>query len=317
MDEPTRHDQSDLGHLLRDAVADVVPRDHLGEIRQRTRRPAARTRQRWAAAVLGAGVATAAVVGAVALAGKLGLPGVDSDPAGTPGRPDALAAYFVGDTPLGPRLFREFQAVPTSSSGEERALAALRLLEVDAGPDDPDYRTNWTDGSFAAVRVDDDRIRIEVSDSATAVLAGPDARQAAQQAVLTAQAALGDTRPVRLEAAAGPLAVDGLTELGRERRLLAPVSITDPVEGHSVDDRLTVRGTVGPVQVEQEALGAVDWELRADDGSVAESGSVPLDGLAWEETADIAAVPAGSYLLVAVVPTTAGPATDTRTVTVR
>ncbi|HVK27159.1 MAG TPA: hypothetical protein VM575_02375 [Nocardioides sp.] len=314
-DLPDRDDLDDrtLQRLLSDAVADVDPHDRLGEIRRRTAPAPRRSRQRWTLAVLGAGVATASVVGAVALAGNLGLPGGDDDPTANGDRGQAaVAAYFVGRTSQGPRLFREFQAISDDDEQAPLALAALRLLETDAGPTDPDYTTAWPDGSFTDVSVTDELIEVRLADRVDPLPEDP----AAQQAVLTVQAALGQTLPVRFTTPEGTLEVDGRAQVRRDNALLAPVNITDPVEGHTVDDLLTVRGVVSPAGA---APPLVRWELRLPGGaSVLTSGSAAVgDDRAWEETKAIADVPSGTYVLVATVTTGGTTEQDTRTLTVR
>lgn len=301
----------DLRRLLSDAVADIDPRDGLGAIRRRTTRPPRRRARGWPLLVLGAGTATAAVVGTVALVGSLGSP-ADQAPAGPPEEPaDAVAAYFVGQTPVGPRLFREFQAISPADEEAPLALAALRLLESDAGPLDPDYTTGWADGSFTAVSVGTGRIDVLLADRVDPLPAGP----AAQQAVFTVQAALGRSLPVAFSTPEGTLDVGGRASVGRDTALLAPVNVTDPVEGHTVDDLLTVRGVVSPAGT---APAAVDWELLDVDDEPVVSGSAPVADRAWEQTTSIADVGAGTYVLRVRVPTPGGaPATDTRTVTVR
>lgn len=306
-------DDLDLQRLLSDAVADVEPHDRLGEIRRRTAPAPRRSRQRWTLAVLGAGVATASVVGAVALAGNLGLPGGAGDPAANGDRGQAaVAVYFVGQTTQGPRLFREFQAISRDDEETPLALAALRLLETDAGPSDPDYTTAWPDGSFLGVTATQELIEVRVAERATPLPAAP----AAQQAVLTVQAALGETLPVAFTTAEGPLDVDGAAEVRRDNTLLAPVNITDPVEGHTVDDLLTVRGVVSQAGA---APTAVRWELRVPGGTTAvTSGSAAIRAdRSWEETTSIAEVPSGTYDLVATVTTGGRTEQDTRTLTVR
>ena len=52
-----------------------------------------------------------------------------------------MPAYYVGDTPQGPRLFREF--APRRRRGR-RWARALAVLQQD--PADPDYRTLWPAG---------------------------------------------------------------------------------------------------------------------------------------------------------------------------
>ena len=301
-----------LQRLLSDALADVEPHDRLGEIRRRTAPAPRRSRQRWALAALGAGVATACVVGAVALAGDLGRPGSDGDPTSESDRGQAaVAAYFVGQTTQGPRLFREFQAISRDDAEAPLALAALRLLETDAGPTDRDYTTAWPDGSFLAVTVTDEQVEVRLSDRAELP-----AEPAAQQAVFTVQAALGRTLPVEFTTATGPVEVDGAVQVRKDTALLAPVNVTDPADGHSVDDLLTVRGVVSPAGT---APKVVRWELRLPGTTtvVTSGAAAVVADRSWEETKTIADVPSGTYVLVATVTTGGRTEQDTRTLTVR
>ncbi|GAA4801974.1 hypothetical protein ACFQ0K_13215 [Nocardioides caeni] len=302
---PDQHDD-DLRALLHGAVDDIDPADRLGEIRRRT---AARNRSRrhWPLVLVGAGTATAAVVGFAALAGQLG--GGDEpgpEPAAPNPRQAAVAAYFIDDTFVdGQRLFREFHAVAPSDEPAVLALEALRLLEVDAGPLDPDYGTVWSDGSFVDVSLTDDRIVVTL-DSARPTASAV----ALQQVVLTVQAAFAVTTPVTF---AAPGAAD--QEVPRDPSLLAAVNITDPVEGHEVDDLLTLRGIVGP---DARDLPDVAWQLRADGDAVVRSGSAPIDNGTWEVTTDIADLADGDYELAVTVQYGVDSIhTDTRTVTVR
>src|SRR5687768_6147148 len=58
--------------------------------------------------------------------------------------------YFVGDTPQGPRLFREFRSVPADNPLME---ATALLLAGDTL--DPDYRTLWPQVEIAGVEATD------------------------------------------------------------------------------------------------------------------------------------------------------------------
>lgn len=305
--DPDGPDDLDLRRLLADAVADVEPHDRLGEIRRRTARAPRRSRRRWTLAVLGAGVATASVVGGVAWLGGLGLPTEEDPASGDRGR-TVVAAYFIGVGPPLGGLYREFQTVP--DDGTPVPLAALRLLERDAGPQDPDYTTEWPDGSFTGVEVSDGRITVDL----TAPPVGIEYEHYGQ-AVFTVQAAVGELFPVRFVGPDGEL----LGNIGRDTAALAPVNISDPAEGHTVEDLLTVRGVVSPWGTAPEKVA---WELRTTDGSddVVASGAAPVADRAWEQTTSIADVPPGTYQLVVSVPVDKDGdplGTDTRTVTVR
>ena len=64
------------------------------------------------------------------------------DHVASPSDTQLVPAYFVGDTPRGDRLFREFDEVPVG----DPLQAALDRIE--RPPSDPDYRTPWTTTSF-------------------------------------------------------------------------------------------------------------------------------------------------------------------------
>ncbi len=167
-DQP--HDERDprLADLLSDAVSDVEPANRLDAIRNETKVTSMSSRRPWLYAVGGAVVATAAVITAIAAAGGT-LPGQgDDDPpppaSRTPRRmsrrprttrpsrrrprrrlpPSAsvVPVYFVGDTPSGPRLYREF--LRNTDGADPLVYAAA--TSVAGSADDPDYGTLWPSG---------------------------------------------------------------------------------------------------------------------------------------------------------------------------
>lgn len=304
-DRPT---DRDLKNLFEDTVSDVVPGDRLGEIRRATAPGAARKPRRWAL-VLAAGTATAAVVGAGAALSQFGLPKGD-DVAGPGDQPTAVAAYFVGQTPDGDRLYREFQSVEATEDAASRTLEALRLLESSAGADDPDYVTAWPDDAFLDVALSDDGIRLTISDEA-ANDAATMGTNGLQQAVFTAQAAVGETLPVSFMTA-DRMVRDGVA---RDNTVLTSVNISDPAEGHSVSGVLTMRGTVRSPR--NNDVDDVPWSLRSTDGDLALSGVAPATGTTWETTANIASLAPGRYVLTVSNAHLDNGTTDTRTVTVR
>ncbi|HWJ83104.1 MAG TPA: GerMN domain-containing protein [Nocardioides sp.] len=334
------HDGTDaaLRRLLEEAVADVQPHDRLIEIRRRTRQRA-RPRRRWLAVVTGAGVATAAVVGGAVLIGQLGPDDQGSPPVARATPTRATPVYFVGDAPGGPRLYREFQALP-AASGTEALTEALARLEADGGPDDPDYRTVWPAGSFAGVEVADGRVVVTLDRPALqrpARVSRGQARLGIQQVVYTADAGLGEALPVSFQYDGTDAtrvlgrAVSGPVPRAPQDEVVAPVNISDPSEGSAVDaDYLVARGTV------TSASRRVDWLLQTldpaagsdvitghtrarpvEDGSAVEGGR-----LQWEVRIDVTGLGPGSYLLTAQTHpeggnVLTGVATDTRTFVVR
>lgn len=329
-----------LRRLLGEAVSDVRPADRLGEIRRRTQRRTRRGR-RWLPVVAGAGVATAAVVGGVVLLGRLGSddPGPAAGPATSPDT-HAAAIYFVGDTALGPRLFREFQSVPRAD--EEATLAlALDRVEPSGGPADPDYRTVWPEASFAGARVDEDGVTIELAaDEALRRPAGVSNREAwigIQQVVYTAGASVGQALPVAFEYDDAPaeqvlgIEVGRLVERDRQHDVVSPVNISDPDEGAIVEGEvLRARGT------RTDTNGRLSWKVVSANDPYEEGLGVgglatpfspgaddEADALAWSIVVDLATLGPGDYVFSVHTRTTGqtsdSPArfVDTRTFTVR
>ncbi|GAA3829560.1 GerMN domain-containing protein [Nocardioides panacisoli] len=316
MADDTDHtgDDQALRRLLEEAVADVHPPDRLIEIRRRTRRPA-RPQRRWLPVVVGAGAATAAVVAGAVLVGQLGRSGDDGPPVAEAPQDRAAAVYFVGEVPGGTRLYREFQSVP-AASGTEAVTEALARLESDAGPDDPDYRTAWPAGSFGAVSVTDHEVVVSLNQPATrrpAGIAPAAARLGVQQVVYTADAALGRALPVSFEYAGTAArrvlgtSVPGPVDRAAQDRTVAPVNISDPSEGSSVDaDFLVARGTmtdgVKKVDVLVQNLddpGSSSAISVTVPGKAIQDGTLAVRGmLEWEAQIDVQGLGAGRYQLV-------------------
>lgn len=290
----------DLSDLLHDAVSDVEPADRIDEIRDRVGSSPGGAARPWWYAAGGVVLATAAALTAFAVVGGDGTPAGDHDGhVATPSETQVVAAYFVGDTERGPRLFREFDEVPAG----DPLQAALDRIEQPAS--DPDYRTPWTETSFGEVRVHDDVIHVDVQD---AVLDDP---LAVQQVVYTLQGALGERLPVSL----------GDTDHRAEpwQDVLNHVSISDPAEGEAYEGFMIARGRAYSFEA------TVGWEIRDEDGRVVLEGSTTAADstrlAAWETRIDLAELASGSYTFEARTddPTVEppGPDTDTRTIIVR
>lgn len=314
-------DRPDLRALLNDAVADVEPADRLGDLRRRTA-GGRRTRRSRVAPVLAAGVATAAVVAGGVTVGLVGG-GAEHPAAGDRDRAaaeeesitsstseTAAALYYLGDTPTGARLYREFGLVP-ADEGSAAVLTALRALTAGDGPDDPDYRTVWPADSFEGAVVQDDAIVVELG---TAGLERPadvtpgEASLGLQQVVYTAEGVIGRAVPVvfrhrgaTAERVLG-LPAAGPVERDRLYATTAPVNISDPVEGLSADDVLEAVGTLAtPVQ-------GVSWRLEDASGAVVEEGAADVlasgvDGTTehvrgWRVRVDLDGLSPGTYAFV-------------------
>ncbi|GAB2459012.1 hypothetical protein GCM10027062_43600 [Nocardioides hungaricus] len=263
----------DLGDLLHDAVDDIEPADRLGAIRARTADAPEQAGRRWWYAAGGVVLATAAAVAAFAVVGNDG--GEEQGNVATEPGTLLVAAYFVGDTERGPRLFREFDQM----AGTDPLQAALDRIERPAT--DPDYRTPWTATSFGSVTLEDGAIRVELGD---AVL---DDALAVQQVVYTLQGAAQQRLPVWLG--------DSVYEARPMNAVLNMVNINDPVDGTAYEGAFIARGRANAWE------GTVLWELRDDEsGRVVRNGSTNA-GYAlnewnpWEVEVDLSGLPAGYY----------------------
>ena len=310
-----------LRALLEDAVADVRPAPALDRIRSRTKVTPMRRTRPWLLATAGAVAATAATITVVSLAdgsppradpgpgpaatsteepsdGPSGEPDLSAapEPSTTPSTtedpdpgeaPVALPVYFVGDTPTGPRLFREFRPAPAGTVDESsaRLLAALQLAVGGDAPEDPDYRSGWPAG-FSVVGAGDAgdvggdaavQVALDAGTDLTTRPAGmsePEARLALQQLVHTAQAVLQQRQPVRFTGADGTpltrlLGVDlrGPVQEAPAMEVQAPVWVISPQQGEEVDRTFTVEGRGAFFEAN------VSWQLLRD-------GAVVKDGFA-------------------------------------
>lgn len=320
----------DLRALLADAVADVEPDERLGEIRARVAAP---RRTPWVA-VGGAALAVAAsVVVAVGVRSPQVEPGPASpSPSALPTSPDMsgtvveppTAAYYLGDTPRGVRLFREWhRAAP--------GTAAPTVAEtLTTAPRDPDYRTPWPTGSISSVSVPEpDVAQVVLADAGLAArpagMRDDEARLALQQVVYTTRAALGDSYAVRFVVGVRPattvlgIPVD-LVAAEPELDVRAAVNISDPDEGRVVADHFTARGVANSPEA------TVPWRLLDADSVVVAEGFATATGsmdrlYPWRTRVDVSGLPPGRYTFAAATADHSdgegpGPDVDTRTVVV-
>jgi len=364
MNQPTPEER--LRRLLDETVGDIEPHERLTAIRSRTQETSmSNSRRPWFWGTLGAAVATAAVIGGVAVLG-----GGDNDagpgpvtspsatvtspsgspsesPSGSPsetpsGSPSesptsapnhAVPVYYVGDTPGGPRLYREFQT--PSEAGDPITQAAD--LSVRGQATDPDYTSLWPAGTRVATSSYDGdvlTVNVESPDGGTSLHDRPagmtqaEAELAIQQVIYTAQAALGQGRPgvqlmldgQRSDQVLGVPTSEPLSE-GKQLDTLALVSLSDPSEGQSVSGSLPVSGVASSFEA------TVPWQLLKGT-TVVKSGSFMADG--WMDklypfagTVDLTGVAPGTYTFVASTDDPSGgaegngPDQDTRTIVVK
>ncbi|WP_435771100.1 Gmad2 immunoglobulin-like domain-containing protein [Nocardioides sp. SYSU DS0651] len=255
-------------------------------------------------------------------------PGATGDPDATDGRGEqeaAVPAYYVGRTPTGDRLYREFRRVPADD-----LLTAAAAAVTDGDPLDPDYRTLWPGGRFAGVTQEQDAIVVEVADESwlgRAGLSAAEARLAVQQLVYTLQGTVGDRLPVRVEHEGRPAQTllgvrvgSGLTARP-QLDVLALVDVTEPTEGATVGETFTANGRASSFE------GTVVWEVLDEDGAVVLNGFAQADGWVdrlypWETQVSTTSLAPGSYTFVARTDDPSdgegsGPTEDTKRITVR
>jgi Immunoglobulin-like domain of bacterial spore germination/Sporulation and spore germination len=303
-----------LGDLLHDAVDDIEPADRIETIRARTASSPTRAARPWAYAAGGVVLATAAAVTAFPLTDCAADPTHHHDH-GTmvspPPETRLVPAYFLGESPRGQRLFREFDRSP----GNDQLAAALTRIQRPAT--DPDYTTAWSYGSLVSATVRDGVIDVELGD------ANPDLAAdglPVQQVVYTLQGAVGERLPVQFlhegDLVAGPIEALPQTEV------LNQVMINDPTEGLEVHGTFTARGAANSFEA------TVPWEIRDRERTVVKKGFATAAGngdrlYAWQARIDVRGLLPGFYTFVAMTDDPSGgaegsgPDSDTRTIIVR
>jgi hypothetical protein len=259
----------DLTTLMRQAVEEVEPaprpRDLWSAVDAATRR---RTRNRTVA-----GLVAAAVLVTGGLVARQQSTDAEPQPAGPPRAFDhgqsryVYGIYYVGQTPTGPRLYREFRGGVQSEKNLGDALAL-----VDVQPTDPDYATYWSDGQLLGATVENGVIKVDVDPATTRRRDVPDGALALQQLIYTVQGVAGERLPVQFVHDGNPVAeVFGQPTSeplanGPEVDVLALASISDPAERRVVEDHFSARGVADSFEAN------VPWELRDAGGAVVLSG---------------------------------------------
>jgi Immunoglobulin-like domain of bacterial spore germination len=235
-----------------------------------------------------------------------------------------VPVYFVGSTPQGKRLFREFQRVP----GDDALLAAAdAMTSGDAA--DPDYATLYPDGSFASITEEAGTIVAEVSadswESRPSGMSRKEARLAAQQLVYTVQGVAQSRLPVRIEAGGESVPLFGIDTAGGLRNagpdgVLAFVNVTTPEQGATVGSPLVASGVANSFEAN------VPWEIRDDSGAVVKRGFTTAEGWGnklypWRTKINVSKLPAGDYTFVAMTDDPSGgegggPTEDSKDVTI-
>ncbi|WP_051204148.1 Gmad2 immunoglobulin-like domain-containing protein [Nocardioides sp. CF8] len=213
-----------------------------------------------------------------------------------------VPVYFVGDTPQGPRLFREFRAVPA-----DNPLMEATALMLAGDSLDPDYRTLWPQVEVSSVGATDGVLLVQIpGDGFTARPDGMSrkaAKLALQQLVFTIQGVQQERVPVVVKRGGTDFRLFGLST-EQEFTNAAPldvmglVNITTPEQGAVVTgDTLEASGVGSSFEA------TMPWEIRRGD-------EVVLDGFAtaegwmdklypWETSIDVSGLEPGDYTFVA------------------
>jgi hypothetical protein len=255
-----------LRALLDDAVSDVEPTPALSAIRNRTKVTPMNRHRTWLVAAAAAVAVSAATVTTVVLTGDDGgrpdragpasttdptpdeSPSAGDDtaspgpePSDAPKVEQAVPVYYVGETPAGPRLFREFHRMTLPEDPAAIAKAALMEAVADTAAD-PDYRSAWAalDVTVGTVAMSGDTVTVDLAGDLHDRPAGTseaEAEIAVQQLVHTVQAAYERRVPVQLvlegartDTVLGVPVAEPLTA-GDPMQVQAPVWIIEPQEG--------------------------------------------------------------------------------------
>jgi hypothetical protein len=339
--------------LLGEVADGVEPGDRLDAIRAATATDQRTGRGWWAAG--GVGLLAASVVTAVALTTGGTPQGSEPEPAqpaptspsetttdpSTPTASEAptstVAVYYVGETPDGPRLYREFRRLEGDplTAAVSAAVGRTGPAGPPLAPLDPDYRVPWTPLTDAGATLSAEGDVIEISfggdpqdDLRTrGPLSEAEAGVAVEGLIRTAQAAVGERLPVRFlifgEIANEVLGVPTNEPLAAGSTLdtLAHVSISDPSEGFKVDndEPFTVTGVGNSFE------GNIVTRIQRPDGSEALD---PLPTIAgwgedrlfpFEVTFDLTDLAPGVYVVVSQTDDPSGEGrfhVDTRRITV-
>lgn len=226
----------------------------------------------------------------------------ESTPDESSGETSTVPVYFVGETPQGPRLYREFQRV----QGDPMTAAAELLTSGDTL--DPDYRSLFPDGAFESVSYDEAAgvIVAAVPDDGwttpTDGMSSADARLAVQQLVYTLQGVAQTRAPLVVTLGGERVPLFGVETADGVRnadpiRTLALVNVTTPGEGETVSGTFTANGVASSFEAN------VPWEVR-------QAGEVVMDGFAtadgwmnklypWQVDVDVSMLEPGTYEFVA------------------
>jgi Immunoglobulin-like domain of bacterial spore germination/Sporulation and spore germination len=246
-----------------------------------------------------------------------------SESSSAPADTVAASVYFVGETPIGPRLYREFRPVEADNPLEE---AAALMVAGDAL--DPDYGTLFPPGEISSITIEGDRLVVEVPHQDWQDRGGMTARSAklaAQQLVYTLQGVHGERLPVVVTHDEEPTTLFGIDTTNgltaaKPLSVLAFMNVTTPEEGATVADTFTATGVGSSFEA------TVIWEVRDGSGTAVVEGFTTAEGWIdklhpWKAEVDVSGLAPGTYSFVAMTDDPsggegAGPTEDSKTIIV-
>ena len=252
-------------------------------------------------------------------------PGEPGEPGDGGGSSDTVAApvYFVGDSPTGPRLYREFREV----SADAPLMDGAALL-VTGDALDPDYSTLLPPLGITSIEVTDDAIVVALgADSVTAdkATSPADAALAVQSLVYTLQGIAQTRLPVQVVQGDQPVALlgqptDAGVKASPQLEVLSLVNLTTPTSEAALSGTFTASGVASSFEA------TVLWEVRDGSDSAVLDGFATAEGFLdklypWETEVDVSSLEPGDYTFVALTDDPSagegpGPYEDSKAITV-
>ncbi|MCW2766276.1 MAG: hypothetical protein JWO11_2235 [Nocardioides sp.] len=256
-------------------------------------------------------------------------PSESPTPTDQPAETVTVPVYFVGETPQGPRLYREFREV-----GADNPLEGAAALLTAGDALDGDYRTLFPGGSFASIEYDQGagEFHVVVGDDGWNTPVNQtkqEARLAVQQLVYTLQGVQQTRAPVKvfIKADGSPGLLFGIDTANGVTAappldVLAFVNVAAPEEGSTVRGSFTASGVASSFEAN------VPWEIRQGDnqGPVVKNGFSTAEGwmdklYPWQTEVDVSDLAPGTYSFVAMTDDPSGgegggPTEDSKTITV-
>ncbi|MEX0428391.1 Gmad2 immunoglobulin-like domain-containing protein [Nocardioides sp. DS6] len=245
---------------------------------------------------------------------------------GSSGATTTVPVYLLGDSPTGPRLFRDSAEVP-----QDAPLTGAVQYLMSGRSADPDYRSAYHSGAFGDVTYDTQKgFTVALADDSLEQAGGmskKEAMVAVQQLVYTLEAVQGTKNaPVTVVADGAPTRLFGLNtanglEPVDELDVLNLVNVLSPGEGGEVSGSFVANGLASSPEA------TVPWTVTDSKGKVVKKGFATADGwmdklYPWKATVDVSDLAPGDYTFTASTDDPSGgaeghgPSKDTKTITV-